>query len=372
MNCKIYFEFHVLMNSLLFLMLFLSYQNVIPFTIGKHKRSVHAALQMSISISTSTPIEPLYYNTPLLRSLPMSKLFETDSSSNEVWLKLDCLQPSGSFKDRGMALLTTTLKNRGISRLISSSGGNAGHSVSHAGRLLNLAVTVVVPSTTKPIMLSKIKAQGASVQVYGNNWNEADGQARMLCEGDKEAAYVSPYDDALLWKGHSTIVDELAEANLKPDAVVVSVGGGGLLCGVYEGLLRHGWSDVCVVAAETKGADSFSASFAAGKITRLKSIESIATSLGTLEVTEQALIYSRNQPTMTVVVSDKEAVETCCRFLDDHRLLVEPACGASLAVAYSPDHRQKLSKFKKICFVVCGGGGVTLDILNEWRQKFLV
>jgi len=320
-----------------------------------------------LHMSTSQPKEPLYLETPLVRSLPMSNLFE---GSTDIWLKLDCLQPSGSFKDRGMARLTSSLKAQGISKLISSSGGNAGHSASHAGRILGMDVKVIVPTTTKPIMLEKIRAQGAEVQVHGKNWNAADELARELCESDPEAAYVSPYDDPLLWKGHSSIVDELHAINFKPDAIVASVGGGGLLCGIYQGLERYGWNDVQVIATETKGADSFAASFQAGEMRRLDSIDSIATSLGALEVTEQALIYSKNQPTTSAVVSDSEAVDACFKFLQDHRMFVEPACGAALSLAYSSLQQKYLSEMKSVLMVVCGGSGVNLDIALDWKKTF--
>jgi threonine dehydratase len=80
-------------------------------------------------------------------------------------------------------------------------------------------------------------------------------------------------------------------------AIIASVGGGGLLCGIYEGLARHGWKDVTVVAAETEGAASFFEGFRAGKPVRLSQIATVATSLGALEVTPQAIEYAKGHPT---------------------------------------------------------------------------
>ena len=78
-----------------------------------------------------------------------------------------------------------------------------------------------------------------TVEVHGDNWNAADALARKLVEEDPSAAYIPPYDHPLLWNGHSTLIDELVEAcPVRPAAIVASVGGGGLLCGIYEGLLR--------------------------------------------------------------------------------------------------------------------------------------
>ena len=148
-------------------------------------------------LSTRVTMPPgCTFNTPLLESAPLSELVGT-----RVLLKMDALQPSGSFKDRGMAYLCAELKQRGATSLISSSGGNAGHAIAVVGRKLGMRVRVIVPQTTKPIMLTKIRAQGAEVTVHGANWNEADELARELVAADSAAEYVSPYDDPLLWRG---------------------------------------------------------------------------------------------------------------------------------------------------------------------------
>ena len=210
------------------------------------------ALRMLSSRVTMPP--GCHFNTPLLESAPLSELMGTT-----VLLKMDALQPSGSFKDRGMAYLCAELKQKGATSLISSSGGNAGHAVAVVGRKLGMRVRVIVPETTKPIMLTKIRAQGAEVTVHGANWNEADELARELVAADSAAEYVSPYDDPLLWRGHSSIIDELAEAGVRPGGIVASVGGGGLLCGLIEGLERHGWQDTTLITAETEGASCFAA-----------------------------------------------------------------------------------------------------------------
>jgi len=129
-----------------------------------------------------------------------------------------------------------------------------------------------------------------------------------------------------------------------------------------------------VVATETEGAASFAAGFAAGKPVRLPGITSVATSLGALEVTPVALEYARRQPTSARVVTDAEAVSACRRFLHDHRLLVEPACGAALALGYTPRHRAEMRRVSEgkegrpVVIVVCGGSGVTAEILQEMER----
>jgi threonine dehydratase len=103
----------------------------------------------------------------------------------------------------------------------------------------------------------------------------------MVTERD---AMLHPFDDPLLWEGHATLVDEIVRSGEKPEAIVVSVGGGGLLSGVVEGLRRHDWTNVPVVAVETVGADSLARSLEGGHLVTLDAITSIATSLGAKQV----------------------------------------------------------------------------------------
>src|SRR5690606_28188587 len=116
---------------------------------------------------------------------------------------------------------------------------------------------VVVPETTSKFMIEKIKAEGCEVTVSGKNWNESDPIARKLCE-QKGYYYIPPFDHPLLWEGHATMIHEAQEAMpITPDAVILSVGGGGLLCGVAKGMSDTGWNTVPIYAVETLGAHSY-------------------------------------------------------------------------------------------------------------------
>ena len=302
----------------------------------------------------------LHWATPLVESLSASERL-----GRPVWLKLDALQPPGSFKIRGVGLACQAHAARGVRRLVSSSGGNAGIAVAYAGRKLGLAVDVVVPQTTSERARELIRQQGARLQVHGDAWHQANEHAQSLLGPD--AAFIHPFDDPLLWQGHATLVDELAQPPLalqpaaqapwgasgRPAAVVLSVGGGGLYSGVVAGLRRNGWADVPVVAAETHGADALARSLAAGARIRLEAITSVATSLGAPQVCEQAFALALQHPTHPVVVSDADAWDACRWLLAEHRLVVEPACGAALAALnhLPPD----LPADAPVVVVVCGG-----------------
>ncbi len=302
----------------------------------------------------------LHIETPLIESRAMSII-----TGRSIWIKLDALQPPGSFKIRGIGHACETYLARGARRFVSSSGGNAGLAVAYAGRRLGVPVTVVVPETTTERAKELLQLEKAEVIVHGISWQEANDFAQSLVGASE--AFLHPFDDSLLWQGHATLVDEVLSSGLKPDAVVLSVGGGGLLSGVVEGLHRNGWSNIPVFAVETPGAASFHAAVRAGHTVELERITSIATSLGAKRICEKAFQWSKSHPIHSVVVSDQSALSACERFLADHRILVEPACGASLAMAY--ENASELHTFRNILVVVCGGATSTIDQIREWESS---
>ena len=304
---------------------------------------------------------PLHQHTPLFESGAM-----TVHDGQSVWLKMEALQPPGSFKIRGIGFACEEYVRRGARRFICSSGGNAGIAAAYAGRRLGVPVVVVVPETTTERAKELIGREQAQVIVHGASFQEANALAQSMVTATD--AFIHPFDDPLLWQGHASMIDEVAASGLKPDAIVLSVGGGGLLCGVVEGMRRNGWNDVPVVAVETVGADSYAQSLAANERVELAGITSIATSLGARKVAQQAFALAQQHPVRSVVVSDADAVRTCLRFMDDHRVVVEPACGASLAVAY--DAAKVLGEHKKVLVIVCGGVTATVEQLQKWAEKF--
>ncbi len=303
---------------------------------------------------------PLHIETPLLESRPLSL-----ATGKSVWLKVDALQPSGSFKLRGLGLACETYHRAGARRFVCSSGGNAGLAVAYAGRSLGVQVVVVVPETTTGRAKALLEQEGANVIVHGASWQEANAMATSLAGSDD--AHLHPFDDPLVWRGHASLIDECATSGLVPDAVVLSVGGGGLLCGVAEGMRRNGWTSTHIVAVETDGAASFNAAIAAGEPVTLDHITSVATSLGAKRVCDQAMRVAAEHAVTSVVVSDRAALAACERFLADHRILVEPSCGAALAVVY--DVALALEPFKTVLVVVCGGATATLEQMRVWSVQ---
>jgi L-serine/L-threonine ammonia-lyase len=302
----------------------------------------------------------LSINTPCIESRYLSAAAE-----RQIFVKLEALQPAGSFKIRGIGLLCEEHAARGARRFISSSGGNAGLAVAYAGRMLKVPVVVVVPESTPPRAKEMIRKEQAEVITHGASWQEAHELALSIATD--QDAFVHPFDHPRMWSGHATVIDEVVQAGIQPQAVITAVGGGGLLCGIVEGLQRNNLSHVPVIAVETEGAHSLHQSIQAGERIELAAITSIATSLGAKKVAEQAFAYTKEHDIRSVVVSDAQAVRACLRFMDDHRIVVEPACGAALAVAY--ERLPVLDSFRSVLVIGCGGVTTTPRQLEDYALK---
>ncbi|KAK1062337.1 catabolic L-serine/threonine dehydratase [Friedmanniomyces endolithicus] len=353
--------------------------------------------------------------TPLIESANLSK-----AAGCRILLKLEHLQPSGSFKSRGVGnyCLQALLNRRHASppyspethsdahaenrkkknrlHFYSSSGGNAGPACVHAARSLGCPATVVVPLSTKPMMVERLWAAGAhGVLRFGGTWREADGYLREVVmpeargkkggeseREEEEGVYVPPFDHEDVWAGNATLIEEVAaqmDGEGRPDVVVCSVGGGGLFNGIMQGIEgRAGWEGTTVLALETRGADSLAQSLERGELITLPGITSLATSLGatrvserTFELASKGLVSGRVR---SAVLTDAEAAMGCWRFADDERTLVELACGVNVALCYGGRLEKALGRpvgsEEKVVIVVCGGQNVTTSMVEGWRLEY--
>lgn len=312
---------------------------------------------------------------------------------SRILLKLENLQPSGSFKSRGIGhfcqrALAKAARPDAV-HYYSSSGGNAGLACVHAANFLKRPCTVVVPMSTKPMMIARIRAAGASEVVqFGVSWKEADQHLREVvvvrAEGrGEEAVYVPPFDHEDVWDGHKTLVDELCGqlgemGERPPEVMVCSVGGGGLFNGIVQGVQEAGdaWAGTTVLAMETLGADSLHQALVSDELVTLQGITSQATSLGATRVSQRTFDLARNNKSTvkSVVLTDAEAAMGCWRLADHERLLVELACGVNVAVCFGGRLEKALGRRvqrdEKVVIVVCGGSNVTVNMVAGWRHEF--
>lgn len=322
------------------------------------------------SISQEKQFKTPWVETPLVESAPLSR-----AAGCRIFLKLENVQPSGSFKSRAMGsqILSHLQKPENANRPVhffASSGGNAGLAAVCAARSLGYPCTVVVPMSTKPLMFRKLLTAGAhEVIQHGESiWEAGEFMKNELMQkmdpaepADIAKIALHPFDSQSIWDGNSTIVDELV-AQLPPpetafekevygarpaalDGIVCSVGGGGLINGLIMGLERHSpklrqtstststaeKNPIRLLAIETAGTDSLATAMNSKSLVSLPKITSQATSLGAIRVSEKTFGYAVNPPPgMAVhssVLSDADAARGVLRLADEERLLVELACG---------------------------------------------
>lgn len=277
---------------------------------------------------------------------------------------MESSQPTGSFKLRSIGRACEHHAAQGAKHFVCSSGGNAGIAVAYAAKMLKLKATIVVPETTSHTARQLIEQQGAQLIVHGATWVEANTLALSLV--DAESVYIHPFDHQLLWDGVAELIDEVIDTGFTPDAVVLSVGGGSLLSGVSQGLDKH-QLNIPIYAIETEGTASLHAATQAGQHVCLDQVTGIATTLAAKQVCKNAFEISQSKDIHSLVVSDRDTVNSCLAFLDDHRTLVEPACGATLSVLYQ--QRIHFKPTDRILVIVCGGAGIQLEQLLEYKKQ---
>ncbi|KAF8443609.1 tryptophan synthase beta subunit-like PLP-dependent enzyme [Terfezia claveryi] len=337
--------------------------------------------------------QPPWITTPLLYSKGLS-----DAAGCQVYMKLDNHQPSGSFKSRGVGnLCLKAFQSRSPApspcspsskplKFYSSSGGNAGLAAVTAAHSLGCTCTVVVPETTTQLMMDKIRAAGGEVLQHGESWGEADEYLRALMkmEADtEEGIYCPPFDHEDIWEGNSTLINEVLTQlppGPPPAALIASIGGGGLYLGLQLGLDAHSLSSTPILAVEPAGAASLAYSLSHGNNTPFPKITSIATSLGARRVADRAYeLASQRGNVRSLVLTEAQAAMGCVRFADEERMLVEAACGVSLAAVYGGYVRKLLPGVRekdRVVVVVCGGSNVSLEMLvrgvalryPEWKS----
>ncbi len=269
------------------------------------------------------------------------------------YLKLESEQASKSFKIRGMETLLRHQYAQGNRKFVCASAGNAGFSAAFVVDALQAELTVVVPKGSSKKILELIQSKNAHVVEHGNAWPEANQKALELVE-DTGAFYIPPYDHPLLWKGHSIMVDEIVEQmDVKPDAAVVAVGGGGLFCGLMEGLHRHNWDDIPIICTETTGAAALNASYKAKELVLVNKIETVASSLGASIIAQGAFDWMQSHDVRSHVIDDLSAVTACKKFHELTGKWVEPACGTALNVMFN----NHFPDYENVLLIVCGGIG---------------
>ena len=307
---------------------------------------------------TLSQIRPYVITTPLIRSYQLEKLI-----GKEIYLKLEFLQPTRSFKVRGACAKALSLEKNFLSQgLITASGGNHGLGVCYAGKELNVPVVVFLPQTTADEKVERIKGWGGKTIIFGEAWDEANTKAQEYAQ-KKGLTYVHPFDDITVVRGQGTIALEVLDQNPYLDAIIASVGGGGLISGL--GVVASQMKpEIKIFGVETVGCDAVTQSFRAGFPVTLPAITSIADTLGAKRTTEATLARIKAVVNDMQTVTDKETLDALRLLLEKEKILVEPATSCSIAALLH--NKFDLSEVEKICIILCGAN-ISIRQLREWK-----
>lgn len=295
-------------------------------------------------------------HTGCLESRALSEL-----TGARVFCKQEYLQRTGSFKERGarnaLASLNSDQARMGV---IAASAGNHALGLAWHGRLLKIPVTVVMPRFAPLTKIMRCRQFGASVILYGDTFDEARFEATRLGK-ERGLSYVHPFDDPMVIAGQGTVAIEILEQVPDADAIVVPVGGGGLLAGVVT--VAHAMKrNLEVIGVEPVNAACFSAGLAAGEPVRITARFTLADGLAVAEAGRRALEITKLAKLQMVTVTEEQLALAMLRLAELEKCIVEGAGAAGLA-AISGD---SLPQLRGRCVVLLLTGG-NIDPLAHSR-----
>jgi threonine dehydratase len=300
--------------------------------------------------------------TPLQRSDTFSKLTGTN-----IFLKLESLQKTGSFKVRGafvkVGMLSNEERKYGV---IAASAGNHAQGVAYAALKKNISCTIVMPKNASPAKVAATKSYGAKVTLRGLDYEESWLAAQEIAK-EEGRTVIHAFDDAQIISGQGTIGLELLEDLREIDEVYLPVGGGGLAAGVAIAIKAKN-PNVKIVGIESKAFPAMKESLAKGSLQQVKAGYTIADGISvkspgklTYEIASKYLDDLR-------LVEDSSIVETMFLLMERAKLVVEPAGAASLAYLISNGHPNK----DKNVIALLSGGNVDMYLLGQVVAKGLM
>lgn len=285
--------------------------------------------------------------TPCHHSPALSRLCGCD-----VYAKLDYLQATGSFKERGarnkLLLLDEQARKRGV---VAASAGNHAQAVAYHGRDLGIAVTVVMPRWAPLVKVANTRAHGANVVLHGETFDEARAHAVEL-QQKHSYTYVPGFDDPAIIAGAGTAGLEIMEDLPRADAVIVPVGGGGLISGMGIAIKARS-ARTLVIGVESTTAPTLSASLEAGEIVVVDCKPSIADGLAIAQVGQLNFEIARQVVDQMVLVDEAAAARAVLQLMELEKAVVEGAGAVALAAVTGPLTGRLAGK--TVVLTLCGG-----------------
>ncbi len=322
--------------------------------------------QYMISMTDVMEAEKILRN--VIKNTPMehSRLF-SELTGADVYLKLENLQTTGSFKIRGaynkiFHLLPEEKKNG----VVAASAGNHSQGVAYAARALNTKATIFMPIFTPPIKVIATKYYGAEVQLYGYTYDDAYKKAIEYAD-KHQMSYIHAFNDPYIIAGQATIALEIFEKLKDVEAVVVPIGGGGLISGIAFALKSLN-NKIKIIGVEAEGAPSMKHSMEKGEIVPLKSADTIADGIAVKIPGPLTFEMTRIYVDDIVTVNDEEIADAMYMLLTRNKLVAEPAGAVSLAAMLTGKVNLK---GKKVVSII-SGGNVDYTLLSQIIYKGLM
>jgi threonine dehydratase len=246
------------------------------------------------------------------------------------------------------------------SGIYAASTGNHGAAVAYASQILKVPCIVYVPEKSSEAKLTNMMSFGAEIRVHGVDCMEGEIKAREVAS-KTGGVYVSPYNDAEIVYGQGTISEEIQSQCDGLDAIIVSVGGGGLISGV-GGYLKSIWPNIEVIAASPENHAVMIKSLEKGEIVKINPKPTISDgTAGGVEERSITFDYCQNFVDHTILLTEKEIEEGLIHVLEKERVLVEGAAGTSVAALIK---MQDQLKGKKVGIILCGKN-ISVDVLKR-------
>ncbi len=308
-------------------------------------------------------IQDQIYLSPCARSETLSRL-----SGTQAWLKLDNLQMTGAYKERGaLAKLLTLSREERERGLIAASAGNHAQAVAyHAGRL-GVKATILMPEATAIMKVANTRSHGARVVLHGSNYDEAYAEARRL-EREEGLTFIHPFDDPMVIAGQGTMGLEILEQVPDLDAVVVPIGGGGLISGIgaaVKGLAPK----VRVIGVQTEVLPCMLAALEQGRVVTLEAASTLADGIAVKRAGDLTFEHVKKLVDEVVTVSEEEIASAILYLLEREKTVVEGA--GAVSVAALVNHKIRGVEGKRVCAVI-SGGNIDVNVVARVIERGLV
>lgn len=300
--------------------------------------------------------------TPCRRSRLLS-----DQHGAEIFLKLDNLQMTGSFKERGaankLAQLTDEERSRGV---IAASAGNHAQAVALHGSRLGISTQIVMPEGTPIVKVTRTRGFGGEVILHGDNFDASYKYARELQE-ERGYTFVHPFEDRAIIAGQGTVGLEILEQVPDVDIVLVAIGGGGLAAGVGVAL-KEQRPEIQLIGVEPESLPSMTRALEAGGPVEVDEGKTLADGIAVRQVGEMTRSLVERYVDRIVTLSEREIASSILTLLEQEKTLAEGAGAASLGAVIS----EKVDvRGKRVCALICGGN-IDVNVISRIIERGLV